>query len=161
MEKSIPMCEAKGILQYIGLFVLACSVGCAMEHHRSQALKCGLGQHGPWWMQETAMTRQGKLDLRSKPWWKQAIELKIGQSFIIDASDSTETYNTLVRREICTTRAGKQIDTVVWIIDDDADGSIFTGGDVDSDCYVADYGADGLVDRMVDYIDNDGDNDPD
>lgn len=112
-------------------------------------------------MQQTAMTKQGKLDLRSKPWWKQAIELKIEESFIIKASDSTETYNTLIRREMCITRAGKQIDTVVWVIDDDADGSIFTGGDVDSDCYVADYGADGLVDRMVDYIDDDGDNDPD
>ena len=149
------------LLEYIGLFVLAYSIGCAMEHHSSQALKCGLGQLGPWWMQETAMTKQGKLDLRSKPWWKQAIELKIGQSFIVEASGPTETYNTLVRREMCITRAGKQIDTVVWIIDDDADGSIFTGGDVDSDCYVADYGADGLVDRMVDYIDDDGDNDPD
>ena len=31
----------------------------------------------------------------------------------------------------------------------------------DSDCYVADYGRDGVVDRMVDYLDNDGDGDPD
>jgi hypothetical protein len=33
--------------------------------------------------------------------------------------------------------------------------------DQDSDCYVVDYGGDGLVDRMVDYIDNNRDGVPD
>jgi len=47
---------------------------------------------------------------------------------------------------------------IVWIIDDDADGSALKGGDEDSDCYVVDYDADGSVDRLVDHIDNNGDN---
>jgi len=67
----------------------------------------------------------------------------------------------LVRREGFKNRGGKDIDAVVWVIDDDEDGSLADGGDRDSDCYVADYGRDGTVDRMVDYIDTDGDQDPD
>ena len=43
------------------------------------------------------------------------------------------------------------------VIDDGDDGSVRTGGDKVNDCYVADYDCDGTVDRMVDYIDDDGD----
>ena len=67
----------------------------------------------------------------------------------------------LVRAERIQDRSGKEHDAIVWVIDDDGDGSIKTGGDKDSDCYVADWERDGIVDRMVDYQDLDGDNDPD
>jgi hypothetical protein len=66
----------------------------------------------------------------------------------------------LIRREGLR-RAGRTLDAIVWVIDDDEDGSIGKGGDTGSDCYVVDYDGDGLVDRMVDYIDDDGDNEPD
>jgi hypothetical protein len=154
------MIEPGGIARSIGFFIVVCTVCYATEHYRPEALKCGEGSRGPWWMKQTAMTKQGKLDLSNKPWWKQAKELQVGQSFIAEASGPAKGHM-LVRREICSTRAGNQVDALVWVLDDDADGSITTGGDKDSDCYVADYGADGLVDRMVDYIDDDGDNDPD
>ena len=41
------------------------------------------------------------------------------------------------------------------------DGSALRGGDQINDCYVADYNCDGVVDRMVDWIDNDNDGVPD
>ena len=146
---------------YLATFVIICSVCCITGYCQPQSLKCGQGLHGPWWMQQTAMTEQGKIDLSSKPWWKQAKELQVGESFTIEASGPAKPYSTLIQKEICATRSGKQVEAIVWIIDDDADGSMLTGGDGDSDCYVADYGVDGLVDRIVDYIDNDDDNDPD
>lgn len=47
---------------------------------------------------------------------------------------------------------------IVWILDDDGDmDPDDPRPDRDSDCYVADYGGDGTVDRLLDYIDNDGD----
>jgi len=47
------------------------------------------------------------------------------------------------------------------VIDDDGDGSVLKGGDKHDDCYIADYGCDGVVDRMVDYVEGDGDKIPD
>ena len=67
----------------------------------------------------------------------------------------------LVRREKVTLRNGKEFEAIVWIIDDDKDGSALRGGDKINDCYVADYKGDGVVDRMVDWIDNDSDGVPD
>ena len=67
----------------------------------------------------------------------------------------------LVRRESFRDRSNNLIEEIVWVIHDDEDGSALRGGDRDSDCYTADDSGDGEVDRMVDYIDNDGDEDPD
>ena len=67
----------------------------------------------------------------------------------------------LVRREKIVNRSGKEYEAIVWVLDDDEDGSVQKGGDNDSDCYVVDWDGDGLVDRMVDYQDLDGDGDPD
>ncbi len=50
---------------------------------------------------------------------------------------------------------------LVRVIDDDDDMSADGAGDRDSDCYVADWNADGLIDRVVDYWDLDGDGDAD
>ncbi len=110
---------------------------------------------GPWWMAETATTASGGLRLDSKLWWAKAKGLNVDEQFAAEGNRS------LVRRETFKDRSGKLQDAIVWVIDDDEDGSAANGGDRDSDCYVADYGRDGLVDRMVDYIDDDGDQDPD
>ncbi|MCC6488109.1 MAG: hypothetical protein IT364_11475 [Candidatus Hydrogenedentes bacterium] len=119
------------------------------------ALKLGEDGQGPWWMQATALSSSGELRLDRKAWWDQAAALRVGESFAVDEGKG------LVRRETFEDRGGKAQDAIVWVIDDDEDGSVGAGGDRDSDCYVADYGRDGSVDRMVDYIDDDGDNDPD
>jgi len=114
-----------------------------------------LSAEEPWWIQETALTPTGGLRLDSRPWWNQATALNPGDSFIVEGNRS------LVRREIFKDRGGRPQDAIVWVIDDDEDGSLANGGDRDSDCYVADYGRDGSVDRMLDYMDDDGDHDPD
>lgn len=119
------------------------------------ALRCGEGDKGPWWMAATRLTPSGGLRLDGKPWWGEAIGLEVGASIMVDDGRG------LVRRELVEDRAGTERDAIVWVIDDDEDGSAASGGDEDSDCYVVDYERDGLVDRMVDYIDNDGDGDPD
>lgn len=123
-------------------------------------LKAGEDMQGPWWMKETAMTKDGVFpDLKTKPWWPKAVGLKDGQNFIVDEGDGKGKM--LVRSERIANRSGKEFDAIVWVIDDDEDGSIRRGGDADSDCYVADWDRDGLVDRLVDYQDLDGDNDAD
>ncbi|MHC4442185.1 MAG: hypothetical protein ACYTA5_06275 [Planctomycetota bacterium] len=134
-------------------------VGCAATTGSLRPMKAGEGITGPWWMQQTAMTRDGRLEFTSKPWWPKAQKLKIGEQFIVEA-EGEAAGKMLVRRE---KYAGfrKEGQAIVLVIDDDGDGSLTNGGDLDSDCYVADYGSDGLVDRMVDYIDNDNDNDQD
>lgn len=47
------------------------------------------------------------------------------------------------------------------VIDDDDDMVEGKGSDKDNDCYVADWNADGVIDRAVDYWDEDGDGDAD
>lgn len=110
---------------------------------------------GPWWMATTAMTRDGKLRMDDKPWWDRARALEVGEFF--EVSGGRE----LVRRETFEDSRGQLQDAIVWVVDDDADGNLPEGGDDDSDCYIVDYGRDGSVDRVVDYIDNDDDGDPD
>lgn len=102
------------------------------------------------------------------------MQLQTGEAFYIAMADGTEPQKDvslwfdaytpdarmLVRRERVHNRSA-EVDAIVWVIDDDSDGSVASGGDTDSDCYIVDYGPDGTVDRMVDYIDNDDDNDPD
>jgi hypothetical protein len=115
-----------------------------------------------WWQRETAMKPGGILDLKEKPWWPRAKALKPGERLSLQ-SDLPGGGRMLVRRETVTRGNGKQQDAIVWIIDDD-DGDMrpdAVDGDTKNDCYVVDYDGDGLVDRMVDYIDNDDDGKPD
>jgi len=144
------------------LYVPLCSAllfgsGCAGLPKSKSA---GQGADGPWWMQQTALTTQGAMTLKDEPWWPKAQALKVGESFVVEG-EGEAAGRMLVRREKFKNRSGKELEGIVWVIDDDADGSIRQGGDEDSDCYVADYGGDGVPDRMVDWIDNDGDNDAD
>ncbi len=118
-------------------------------------LAAGQEDTGAWWMQVSALSREGKLDLKSKPWWPRAAALKVGESFMLEDAGGP----VLVRREKL--KRAKPADAIVIVIDDDNDGSLASGGDGDSDCYLADWAGDGVPDRMVDYIDNDADNDPD
>ncbi len=114
----------------------------------------------PWWEAETALAEDGTLVLTDKPWWKRAQGLKVGEHFLV-TSEFPGRGRMLVRRERFK-RRGKPTEAIVWVLDDDGDlRSGATDGDRDSDCYVVDYGGDGRVDRMVDYIDNDADGQPD
>ena len=122
--------------------------------------KAGEEEGGPWWMKQTALTRDGRFaDLKTKPWWPQAAALKVGESFIIDETGPAKD-RMLVRREKFKIRGGKEVEAIVWVLDDDGNGSVRTGGDKHSDCYIADYDGDGIVDRMVDYQDLNGDGIP-
>jgi hypothetical protein len=119
-------------------------------------LRAGQEALGPWWMRQTMLTPDGRFaSLKTRRWWKKALALKPGESLVLDVGGEAKD-RMLVRRETVTLR-GQPVDTIVWVIDDDGDGSVLSGGDRDSDCYIIDYGADGTVDRMVDYIDDNGD----
>ena len=50
---------------------------------------------------------------------------------------------------------------LVKIVDEDGDMYLTGEGDLDSDLYIADWNADGIVDRIIDYVDLDNDNDQD
>jgi hypothetical protein len=50
---------------------------------------------------------------------------------------------------------------LVRVIDEDGDLDECNGPDLDSDLYLADWRADGTIDVVIDYQDNDGDNDVD
>jgi len=139
------------------LTAFACALGGAGMAASKKTAAGGKPLPQPWWMQQTAMTPTGGLLLRDKPWWDRAAKLKLGEEFIVDAPGEAA-GRMLVRRERFRIASGLEVEAIVWVIDDDADGSIRSGGEKDSDCYVVDYGCDGVADRMVDYIDNDGDN---
>ncbi len=134
---------------------------------------CGCQAATPWWDRETQVNDKGVLDLRGKPWWPKALELGEGQQFLVKSQEPGGGWM-LVRRERLTGKRANPGPAVVWIIDDDGDmtpapraapGAMPDAGmdarpapqpDHDSDCYVVDYDADGLVDRMVDYMHLDG-----
>lgn len=128
--------------------------------HTVTSRAAGEENAGTWWMQQTALTREGQfIDLKTKPWWQNAVQLAVAEKQVIDV-EGDKSQQMLIRREKLRNRTG-EVEALVWVIDDDGDGSVETNGDRHSDCYVVDYGADGIVDRMVDYIDNDSDGDAD
>jgi hypothetical protein len=138
------------------LSLLSLPPGRADQAAGQASLRAGQEALGPWWMRQTMLTRGGQFaSLKTRRWWKKALALKPGESLIPDVGGEGKD-KMLVRRETVSLR-GQATDTIVWVIDDDGDGSVRTGGDRDSDCYVIDYGADGTVDRMVDYLDDNGD----
>jgi hypothetical protein len=92
----------------------------------------------PWYMQETAMTADGRLTFLSKSWWPRAQGLVEGDSFTLDLNRDGKPDTTIARKN-------------GHIIEEIADGA---GA---SKAYVVSLKGDGIVDRMVVYIDNDGD----
>jgi len=137
--------------------------GAVMIPMLANPMKAGEEGKGPWWMKQTALKRDGSIALfSSQQWWNRAKKLKVGESFIVPATGEAKD-RMLVRKEKFHTSGMvsklREVEAIVWIIDDDGDGSVTQGkgGDKHDDCYVVDYDCDGTVDRMVDYIDNDGD----
>ena len=85
----------------IGIVVLGlafCLFGCASGPGASGGMTAGQGAGGPWWMQQTALTRDGRLGLRNRTWWQQAMQLAVGQRFLIEAEGEAAGHM-LVRRE--------------------------------------------------------------
>jgi hypothetical protein len=129
----------------------------------------------PWWEVETALDADGRLavPLPQRSWWPRAQALEVGESMLL-VSEHDGRGRMLVRREVGTPvpyeepvyshirtllQEGKEM--LVWILDDDGDmDPAAPEPDRDSDAYVVDYGADGIVDRVLDYVDEDGDGDP-
>lgn len=114
------------------------------------AIVCGsaaalFGQSLPWYMQETVMTPDARLTFLKKPWWPKAQALPEGGSFTLDLNKDG-------RPDTMVTRKGGHI---IEAIDD-------TGRAADiwneaSTAYLVSLKGTGLVDRMIAYIDNDGD----
>lgn len=163
LRKELMMAEMRMIrgVRWLLISVVAASLAVIMGVSTAdKPLNAGEDLQGPWWVKETALTKAGVFpDLKTKSWWSRAAALKPGESFIVEEGEGAGKM--LVRSEHLANRSDKEFDAVVWVLDDDEDGSIRQGGDKDSDCYVADWDRDGLADRLVDYQDLDGDNDPD
>jgi len=138
---------------WIGLGVLPFSVAPGSEETPSER------SESRWWEAETAMSEDGRLPVRAKAWWKRAQALKAGESFLVE-SEAADGGRMLVRREELFLHGGRPFgrEAIVWVIDDDGDlPPDAEDGDRDSDCYVVDFDGDGVVDRMVDYMDRDAD----
>jgi hypothetical protein len=99
----------------------------------------------PWNMQETAMTDGGRLTFLSKKWWPKAKALKEGQSFTMDLNKDGRPDTMVVRK------GGHIIEAI-----DDTGRASDIWNRV-STAYLVSYAGTGIVDRMVAYIDNDGD----
>jgi hypothetical protein len=102
-----------------------------------------------------------------------------GQSAIMDAAITVTYLSTQPEKTVyLDTNHDHKIDTIytidtdkrhgnsrqpllVKIVDEDNDMYLTNTGDVDSDLYIADWYGDGVIDRMVDYYDMDGDGDVD
>src|SRR5690348_5694818 len=102
-------------------------------------------QQLPWYMQETAMTADGRLTFLEKPWWKRAQALKEGESFTLDLNGDGRPDTMIVRQD----------GNIVEAIDDT--GRAANIWNKAGTAYVVSFKGAGLVDRMVVYIDNDGD----
>jgi hypothetical protein len=127
------------------------------EKKQVNPLKAGEEARGSWWMKQTAIHVDGRMSsLKSKKWWKKAIDLKPGESFILEEKGEAQD-RMLVKIESYTAESGEKVEVLVWVIDDDGDESLKSGGDFHDDCYVYDLNRDGLVDILVDYADENGD----
>jgi hypothetical protein len=87
---------------------------------------------GPWYIEETAMTPDGRLTFLQKPWWPRARALAEGQSFTLDRGIVVRRQNGHIVEEI-----------------PDGPGA--------NQAYVVSFKGTGLVDRLLAYIDNDND----
>jgi hypothetical protein len=96
-------------------------------------------------MKETAMTPDGRLVFLNKPWWPRAKALKEGESFSMDLNGDGRPDTMVVRK------GGHIIEAI-----DDSGHASDIWNQV-STAYLVSYNGTGLVDRMVVYLDNDGD----
>jgi hypothetical protein len=100
----------------------------------------------PWYMQETAMSADGRLTFLEKPWWPRAKALADGQNFSLDLNKDGKA-DTLIEKEN---------GNIVEIIDDSG-RAMDLAANKSSAAYVVSLKGTGLVDRMIVYIDNDND----
>ncbi len=91
------------------------------------------------------MTGDGRLTFLDKPWWPRAKALKEGESFTMDLNHDGRPDTIVTRKE----------DNLIEAIDDS--GQAANIWNQASTAYVVSYKGTGLVDRMVIYIDNNGD----
>jgi hypothetical protein len=127
------------------------------EKKTARPLRAGEESRGTWWMKQTATSVDGQLaSLKSKKWWKKAAALKPGESFIVEEKGEAQD-RMAVRAESYTGENGNKLEALVWVLDDDGDESLKSGGDFHDDCYVYDFNRDGLVDVLVDYADENED----
>jgi hypothetical protein len=97
-------------------------------------------------MQETAMSADGRLSFREKPWWPRANNLGEGESLTLDLNRDGRP-DTLIQRKD---------GNIVEIIDDSGRATDLAHNR-SSAAYVVSLKGTGLVDRMIVYLDNDGD----
>ncbi|MGH9449861.1 MAG: hypothetical protein ACRD11_04890 [Terriglobia bacterium] len=96
----------------------------------------------PWYMRETAMTRDGRLTFLNKPWWPRAKRLAEGGSFTLDLNHDGRPDTLITRRD----------GNIIEAIDDSGHAAnIWNKADT---AYVVSYHGTGIVDRMVVYTDN-------
>lgn len=99
----------------------------------------------PWYMQETAMSRDGRLTFLKKSWWPRAKRLHEGESFTLDLNHDGRPDTLITRRD----------GNIIEAIDDSGHAAhIWNKSDT---AYVVSYHGTGIVDRMVVYIDNNND----
>ena len=96
-----------------------------------------------WWQRETALSREGRLDLSTKPWWPRAEALKEGERFTLDLNGDGRPDTIITRL---------QGDIVEAIDSTGHNPNIWNNV---STTYVVSYKGLGPVDRMVSYIDDD------
>jgi hypothetical protein len=99
----------------------------------------------PWNVRETAMTPEGRLTFISKPWWPRAQALAEGESFTLDLNKDGKPDTIVMKKD----------GNIVEAIDDS--GRAKEIWNIVSTTYVVSLKGTGLVDRMIVYIDNDGD----
>ncbi len=83
-----------------------------------------------------------------------------GKKFTVD-TDGDGHIDTIYMIDNDDRHNDKRSPLLVKIVDEDGDMYITGEGDMDSDLYVADWYGDGTIDRVIDYIDHDNDNDLD
>jgi len=90
----------------------------------------------------------------------QFLQGKANQRFTVD-SDNDGRIDVIYFIDNDPKHLGKCAPLLVKIVDEDGDMYLTGEGDLDSDLYIADWYGDGTIDRVVDYVDLDGDNDVD
>lgn len=90
------------------------------------------------------MTADGRLTFLNQPWWPRALALQEGGQFTLDLNGDGKPDTIVTRND----------GHVVEAIDDTGRASAIWNRV--STCYVVSLKGDGVVDRMVAYIDNNG-----
>ena len=90
----------------------------------------------------------------------QALAAKPGTKFRCD-TDGDGKIDTIYFIDVDDRHSPDRQPLLVKVIDEDGDMPVTGEGDLDSDLYVADWNGDGTIDRAVDYLDLDSDQDVD